>query len=315
MRNGPRTGGRLAVALAAALLSAGVMAGPWGRVVRADARALMASAPPGTTAHAPPPAPATKSGTAPSLTNATRSAQAAVDAAVPRLVAGRPARSVSVVGVDATSGVHVGWGTNTLMPAASVFKLTLLESFLLGNQDRGQADGHGESDALTAMMENSDNDAADQIYGSLGWHAGEAPLMRRLGLTGTVLGASDQWGLSTTSVTDQSTLLTNLISSNSPLSAASRAYALRLMTDVESDQRWGVGAAADPGTNFANKNGWLAVDDDAGRWVVSSVGLIQVRGHRILLAVLTQHNADLADGIDLVQSLSRTVAAALRGAA
>jgi hypothetical protein len=86
------------------------------------------------------------------------------------------------------------------------------------------------------------------------------------------------------------------------------------MTNVEPDQRWGVGAAADPGTDFANKNGWLGVDDDDGLWVVSSVGLIEVGGHHVLLAVLTQHDADLTDGIHLVQSLSRTVASALRGA-
>jgi beta-lactamase class A len=237
-----------------------------------------------------------------------------VNAAVPRLVVGRPADSVSIVGMDGTTGVSVGWGTHTVMPAASVFKLTLLEGFLLRNQERGQRISDGASTALTAMIENSDNDAANEVYEALGGNVGVASQMRRLGLSATVLGPDDHWGLSTTCAADQLTLLTNLVFSDSPLSAASRAYAVGLMANVEPEQRWGVGAAADPGTGFANKNGWLGVDDDDGLWAVSSVGLIEVGGHQVLLAVLTQHDADFSDGIQLVQSLSRTVATALRSA-
>ena len=36
------------------------------------------------------------------------------------------------------------------------------------------------------------------------------------------------------------------------------------MRNVEADQRWGVGAAADKGSRFANKNGWLSIDDSNG---------------------------------------------------
>ena len=42
------------------------------------------------------------------------------------------------------------------------------------------------------------------------------------------------------------------------------------MRNVEADQRWGVGVAADPGTDFANKNGWLNIDDDNGLWAVTA---------------------------------------------
>jgi beta-lactamase class A len=200
------------------------------------------------------------------------------------------------------------------MPAASVFKLTLLECYLLSNQERGQQPGYGALDALTAMIEDSDNDAADGVYAALGGDDGVSSRMGRLDMSSTVLGPHYQWGLSTTTAADQATLLTNLVSPGSPLSAASRSLAVGLMNNVESDQRWGVGAAADNGTEFANKNGWLNVDADEGRWVVSSVGLIQVGGRQVLLAVLTQHDADLADGTELVQSLSQAVATALRRA-
>jgi beta-lactamase class A len=315
MRIGLTTGKRMAVGLALAAVAAGTLSSPWGAAVRADARALVAGQPPSRAALATPTGPTRKPDTpsAPTGSAADR-AQAALDAAVPGLVAGRPADSVSIVGTDETSGVSVRWGASTVMPAASVFKLTLLECYLLSNQERGQQPGDGAPDALTGMIENSDNDAADTVYAALGGDGGVSSRMSRLGLSSTVLGPHYQWGLSTTSGDDQARMLSNLVSPESPLSAASRAYAVGLMTNVESDQRWGVGAAADPGTEVANKNGWLNVDDDGGRWVVSSVGLIEVGGRHVLLAVLTQHDSDFTDGIELVQSLAQTVATALRGA-
>ena len=143
---------------------------------------------------------------------------------------------------------------------------------------------------------------------------GVASALRRLGLSGTILGAADQWGLSTTTATDQLVALTNLVAAQSPLSTASRAYALGLMSDVESDQRWGVAAAADRGpTSPTRTAGWTSTTDH-GRWVASSVGVLQVGGHQVLLAVLTQHDADLTDGIDLAQARPRAVAAVLREA-
>jgi hypothetical protein len=104
-----------------------------------------------------------------------------------------------------------------------------------------------------------------------------------------------------------------------PLDAQSRSFALRLMRHVEADQRWGVSAIADPGTSFANKNGWLSVDNsngpgenDNGRWVVNSVGIITVGGHQVLMAVMTQHQRSFDAGVALVRQLARAVAPAIR---
>lgn len=312
MVNSNRVGTRAALLLAAATLGAGLMAGPWGAPVRAEVRSLtetgaVAPRPPGVT-----PVPGvTPAHSVPNAAPSGPDAESAVSAALARLAAGRTADSVSVAALDATTGTRVAWGAASGMTTASVFKLSLLESYLLQNQDRGQEPGEGQDAALVAMVENSDNDSADAVYEALGGAVGVNAALHRLGLTSTVLGADDHWGLSTTSAGDQLILLGDLASTTSPLSAASRAYALRLTSNVEADQRWGVGAAADPGTDFANKNGWLNVDDDGGRWVVGSVGVIQAHGHEILLAVLTQHDTDLDSGIAFVESVARTVTTTL----
>jgi hypothetical protein len=69
--------------------------------------------------------------------------------------------------------------------------------------------------------------------------------------------------------------------------------------------------AADPGTTVAVKNGWLDVDDDAGRWAVNSDALITVNGDLIAISVLTQHNDDEQSGITMVESLAKIAANAV----
>ena len=316
MRLGGTTAWRAVSAMAVGTLIAGVVGGLWGTpTVRAAARALVAPA--STTAVPWASVPTAQGSATPDPSHAPAGsaadgADAAVAAAVASLAAGRPAGSVSVAALDTTSGTRVGWNAQSAMTVASVFKLSLLEGYLLQNQDRGQPPGDGAPDALSAMIDNSDNDAADEVYALLGGRRGVTSALARLGMTATTLGPDDQWGLSSTTATDQLAALTDLVSPQSVLTSASRAYALGLMSDVEADQRWGVGAATDPGSQFANKDGWLDVDDDGGRWAVNSVGVIQVDGHQVLLAVLTQHDSDLADGTDLVESISRSVATALQ---
>jgi hypothetical protein len=87
------------------------------------------------------------------------------------------------------------------------------------------------------------------------------------------------------------------------------------MANVEPDQRWGVGVAADRGTTFYNKNGWLSIDDsngpgenDDGLWAVTSLGIVRCSGDRVLMAVLTRHNPDFQDGVTLVEQLAKPLA-------
>ena len=103
-----------------------------------------------------------------------------------------------------------------------------------------------------------------------------------------------------------------LVSSKSALTAASRGYALNLMGQVESDQQWGISAAADRGASSQLKNGWLNIDRDNGLWAVNSAGLTTAGGHKVLLVVLSQHQPDFQTGVNRVEAAARQLAAALR---
>jgi hypothetical protein len=199
------------------------------------------------------------------------------------------------------------------MVTASVVKLQLLESLLLSRQRAGRGLSDDEVDTVTAMIEQSDNAAAETVFWTIGGRDAVVSLEKPLGLspTKTAPGADDYWGLTTTSAQQEVVLLRNLVKSDSPLSGANRRFVLRLMRHVEDDQAWGVSAAASAGTTPAVKNGWLGVSDDGDRWAVNSAGVITVDGHTVLVAVFTQHGDDFASGVERVEQLARAVVAAL----
>jgi hypothetical protein len=248
--------------------------------------------------------PASKSGSAP--------IPATLVAHLNALVGGPAAAGyASVSALDLSSGRRLDYGATSGMIDASVSKLDVLEALLLAHQD-SHTPLDGEDDELaTAMIEHSDNDAGQALWNGLGSAAGIGAANSRLGLRHTVPGEGGYYGLTTSGASDQLVLLGHLQNGHGPLTAASRAYALGLLADVESDQRWGVSAAADPGTGFAVKNGWLSVADDSGRWAVNSDGIVTIAGHRVLIAVMTQHDVGEQAGITLVEAISRGVAAAL----
>ena len=213
----------------------------------------------------------------------------------------------SVAALDLTTGVAVRLGATSGMTEGSIAKLDIAETLYLRHQRSGAPISSETHEQLTAMIEHSDNDAANDLWVDIGERHGVGAANRILGLHSTMLGTGIYWGLSTTNATDQLTLLHNLVAAHGPLTHVSRDAILDLMHHVESDQRWGVGAAADPHTRFANKNGWLANASDDDRWLVNSLGVLTVHGDQVLMAVLTQHGPSYDGGVDLTNKIARAV--------
>jgi beta-lactamase class A len=242
---------------------------------------------------------------------------AAARADLDAVIAAHAGEAVSVAAVDTSTGASYSAGSSAGIWTASVYKLLVLEAVLWQHEQSGEPLDDGTADEAQTMIENSDNVAGYELFEAIGGDAGLASGASALGLRSVVPGVSDP-AFTTIDAADGVRLLTNLVEPG-PLDEASRSYALDLMSQVESDQRWGVSVVADTGTVFANKNGWLSVDDDngpgeddAGRWIVNSVGVVTVTGQQVLMAVLTEHNPDMDSGVDLVQSLAKDLAATVR---
>lgn len=220
--------------------------------------------------------------------------------------------SVAVAATDLTTGAALDYGdTDHAFVTASIAKMDILATLLLQAQDDNRTLTSSQRSLATRMIENSDNTAADSLYKAIGESSGLDAANKRFGLTDTEAGSGLYWGLTTTSAADQLRLLRQVFTSSSELTSASRSYEQGLMSQVETDQRWGVSAAA-TGSEFALKNGWLP-RSTTGLWVINSVGRVSRNGHLLLISVVSDGNTTEAGGISLVESVAKAAAEVLQG--
>jgi beta-lactamase class A len=206
---------------------------------------------------------------------------------------------------DENTGAQAAYHGGLRFHAASVENLDMLIGLLLQQQQAGMLPGSADADLAADMMKYSDNLAANGVWDAEGGRPGLAAANKTLGLRGTRLNAAGYWGLTSTTAADQLRLLEDLTLARSPLHAAARSYALRLMEGVVAGQRWGVSAAATSAPGVAIRNGWLP---DPRSWVISSVGVVSHDGQRLLIAVLSAGNRTMAGGISLIRAAASVAA-------
>ena len=238
---------------------------------------------------------------------AVRSADRAVTAALAQTLKNHTGH-LAVGIIDRTTGVRATYGGWHRFHTASIVKADILAAMLLHHQTMGTSLTASERQLATQMIENSDNDAASDLWNDDDEADGVAAADARLGLSDTAPGEGGYWGLTSTTVRDQLTLLSDLTSTDSPLSAASRSYEVGLMKHVEPDQDWGVSAAATAGTTSAVKNGWLP---DPQLWVINSIGVVHHDGHVLLVAVLSDDQPTEGGGIAQVEAAATAAANAV----
>ncbi|MFJ5779624.1 serine hydrolase [Streptomyces sp. NPDC093094] len=205
---------------------------------------------------------------------------------------------LSVAVLDLASGDRAVHGAGSY-DTASIVKVDILAALLLRAQDEGRSLTAAEKTYAAAMIEHSDNASASALWESIGRAPGLDAANERFGMTGTQGGDGALWGLTQTTASDQLVLLRQVFGSGSELSEESRTYVQGLMGQVVAGQDWGVSAAAD-GAGCALKNGWLP-RTATGRWDVNSVGRVALDGRAYLVAVLSDGNATMDDGVALVE--------------
>ncbi|MGH3182038.1 MAG: serine hydrolase [Streptosporangiaceae bacterium] len=198
---------------------------------------------------------------------------------------------------------------------ASVVKLDVLET-LLSERNSNRTELSVSDRSLTQeMIEDSDNDAATSLWYEIGGAAGIRSFNAAAGLADTSPSSCVKcpgfpwpgWGLTTTTPTDQLTLLRRLAEPSSLLTSAERRYALSLMENVTPSQRWGVSGSVPPQVTVALKNGWLPLNGSDTDWQINSEGWISGLGRNYLMAVLSTGNPDEQYGIDTIDQLAGIV--------
>ncbi|MDO0929301.1 serine hydrolase [Streptomyces sp. TG1A-8] len=222
--------------------------------------------------------------------------------------------TAAVLDLDGAGRTPVVYGDDAPYDTASIVKVDILAALLLRAQDAGRGLSAQERSQAEAMIEHSDNAAANTLWRRIGLAPGLAAANERLGLLSTTGGPGAKWGLTRTTASDQIRLLGAVFGTDragaagaaSALDGASRTRVRTLMGRVAADQSWGVSAA---GSEWALKNGWLR-RSTTGRWDVNSVGRITGNdGHHYLVAVLSDGSTSMTDGVALVERAARTAVA------
>ncbi len=213
-----------------------------------------------------------------------------------------------VVAYDVTRGVMYTYNSGGRFIMASSAKVPLLVSYLEYIESQRRGPNSYEVSEMTAMIEQSDNNAAQVIYDTVGYDAGQRAHMRGWGITDYVANPYG-WGWAEWSPGDMARLL-SLLQAGKVLNASDRALALYLMNHVESDQQFGVGDSAPAGATFWMKNGWVPGPD--GAWAVNSSGIVKVGGETYIVTVYNGELGSFQQGIDIVNHVCGAIGQALK---
>ncbi|MBB4790093.1 serine hydrolase [Streptomyces nodosus] len=241
------------------------------------------------------------------VTAASRDAAVPPGSAAPVVPLNKARVTAAVLDLDGTGLRPTLYGDDTPYDTASIIKVDILAALLLQAQDAGRPLDATQGTLARAMIEHSDNAAANALWRQIGLAPGLEAANKRLGLTSTKGGPGFLWGLTRTTASDQIRLLRAVFGPGpTALDKTSRSAIRTLMTHIADDQSWGVSAA---GSGWALKNGWLE-RTATGLWDINSIGQVTMNGHRYLVAVLSDGNTSMNDGISLVERTARTAVSA-----
>lgn len=214
---------------------------------------------------------------------------------------------------DRTTGTTIAVDQHLTFQTASIMKVDILAIRLYQHQRAGTPLSPNEKRLAHAMITESDNNAASALWNLDGQVPGADIANHAFGFTETKPHSGGLWGETVTTPADQLRLLQAVMDPDGPLSDASRAYMLNLMSHVDKAQDWGITAAAtQDSSGVFVKNGWDTIDAQGGLWGINSIGRIVEPGHDWLVATLSSHHRSMPGGIKVVEQLSRLAVAGLR---
>ncbi|MGX1909124.1 serine hydrolase [Streptomyces phaeochromogenes] len=206
------------------------------------------------------------------------------------------------VAVQDDSGLTCARASERQYDSASVVKVLIMEGLLRRAEELGRRLTQREETNVRPMIISSDNDSAVRLWADLG-RSYLNDFLLRVRTSATLLGPGRYWGLTRTTATDQMRLLDVLTNAQSFL--RTRAYGLKLLSEVRADQRWGVPAGMPQGLTAHVKNGWLPRATHG--WRVHSIGAFTGEGRSYRIVVLSHDNPTMAYGVRTIERIAQAV--------
>ncbi|WP_051731827.1 serine hydrolase [Kitasatospora phosalacinea] len=204
---------------------------------------------------------------------------------------------------DPGTGLSCSLDPSRHFDSASIVKVTIMGAVLRIAQDEDRPLTPFEEENLRPMITRSDNDAAVRLWKYVG-PARMRAFLDLADMRDTVLSA-DGFGLTQVTAGDEMKQLDAFTGDLDVLTPEHREYGLRLMAEVEADQRWGTPFGAPPDVTTHVKNGWLQRATHG--WRVHSLGIFTGPTRVYRIAVLTDDDPTESYGIGTIQRISRRV--------
>jgi beta-lactamase class A len=224
---------------------------------------------------------------------ATPSGPQGLEALSPELAtyASQQGNAMGVAIYDLTRKRQYTYNGDAAFILASSSKVYILCAYLDMLEQQGRGPNATERAAMTAMITQSDNNAAQYLFDKLGRVTGQSAYLQKLGITGYVAPSTSvrDWGYAQLSANGMVRMLM-MLQTGQTLNADDRALALDLLGRVDLG-RWGVGTKAPAGAKVYMKDGWVTGPDDL--WYQSSSGIVVTSGETYIVSVYSrQKNYD-----------------------
>ena len=232
---------------------------------------------------------------------------ARVQHAIDEAAAGGAALSVAVL--DRKTRELVANGNSQVVGTASVAKLFIADDLLLAESQGRTTLSPADRQALDAMLQSSDDDAAEKFWDQGGGDAIIAQVATRYGLSSTIPPSDGRWWNTTSSLTDLIHYYDMLLDGSGGLSAD---RAMIIVDDLSRStptgvdgypQRFGIpeGLFAEP---VAVKQGWMCcIGSD---WMHLSTGVVGA-DHRYIMAVQSLQTTDDATARQTITQAVKTI--------
>ncbi len=206
---------------------------------------------------------------------------AKISAGISAAIAARPGSFVGLDAADAADGLSCQLHATDHFYAASVIKVTILSALLLKVGGPSHLTS-AQRNLASQMITQSSNSAAQTLWEEEGISAVQK-FLNKAGMSETVL--NNAWGLTRITPHDELRLM-QVLTDSTVLNSASRAYVLKLMSEVIASERWGVSEGASASVTIHIKNGWLPYPG-ADDWNINSIGAFTGKNILYQMAILT----------------------------
>jgi beta-lactamase class A len=184
---------------------------------------------------------------------------------------------------------------------ASMAKIDILAVLLWESQLHHRSLTAKEQSLATAMIEQSDNMAAESLWVDIGQLPSVTEFNDDLHFSQTV--TNWDWGFIDTTPRDQLQLLKAIVLPNQYLDPASRQYEQNLMENVADYERFGIPTGVPTNAMVGVKNGWYP--EKTTGWQVNSAGYVRLGRTFYLAVVMTGSNPSEAYGREVVNRVAQ----------